>query len=105
MAGHSQFKNIMHRKGAQDKKRAKIFSKLAREITVAAKQGLPDPEANPRLRNAIIAAREQNMPNTRIKSAIDQGSPNADTSNYEDVRYEGYGPGGAAVIVEALTDN
>jgi YebC/PmpR family DNA-binding regulatory protein len=105
MAGHSQFKNIMHRKGAQDKKRAKIFSKLAREITVAAKQGLPDPEANPRLRNAIIAAREQNMPNTRIKSAIDQGSPNADTSNYEDVRYEGYGPGGAAVIIEALTDN
>lgn len=106
MAGHSQFKNIMHRKGAQDKKRAKIFNKLAREITVAAKMGLPDPDANPRLRNAIIAARAENMPNSRIKSAIDQANPNSgDASSYEDIRYEGYGPGGVAVIVEALTDN
>lgn len=106
MAGHSQFKNIMHRKGAQDKKRAKIFNKLAREITVAARSGQPDPEANPRLRNAILAARAENMPNSRIKSAIDQANPNSgDMSNYEEIRYEGYGPGGAAVIVEALTDN
>jgi len=105
MAGHSQFKNIMHRKGAQDKKKAKVFNKLAREITVATKSGLPDPNANPRLRNAIDAARKANMPNSRIKSAIDQGSGNADMSNYDEVRYEGYGPGGAAVIVEALTDN
>ena len=105
MAGHSQFKNIMHRKGAQDKKKAKIFNKLAREITVAAKSGQPDPDANPRLRNAIIAARKENMPNSRIKSAIDQAKPGADVSSYENVRYEGRGPGGVAVIVEALTDN
>jgi YebC/PmpR family DNA-binding regulatory protein len=105
MAGHSQFKNIMHRKGAQDKKRAKVFNKLAREITVAAKSGQPDPDANPRLRNAIAAAREANMPNSRIKSAIDQAKPGADLSSYDDIRYEGYGPGGVAVIVEALTDN
>jgi YebC/PmpR family DNA-binding regulatory protein len=106
MAGHSQFKNIMHRKGAQDKKRAKLFNKLAREITVAARTGLPDPDANPRLRAAISAARQANMPNSRIKSAVDQGSPNSgDLSQYDDVRYEGYGPGGVAVIVEALTDN
>jgi YebC/PmpR family DNA-binding regulatory protein len=106
MAGHSQFKNIMHRKGAQDKKRAKVFNKLAREITVAAKMGQPDPDANPRLRNAIIAAREANMPNSRIKSALDSANPNSgDASNYDEVRYEGYGPGGVAVIVEALTDN
>lgn len=106
MAGHSQFKNIMHRKGAQDKKRAKMFSKLAREITVSAKMGQPDPDANPRLRSAIAAAREANMPNSRIKSAIDQANPNSgDASNYEEIRYEGYGPGGVAVIVEALTDN
>jgi YebC/PmpR family DNA-binding regulatory protein len=106
MAGHSQFKNIMHRKGAQDKKRAKLFNKLAREITVAAKSGLPDPDANPRLRNAMIAAREANMPNSRIKGAMDQANPNSgDASNYDDIRYEGYGPGGVAVIVEALTDN
>ncbi len=106
MAGHSQFKNIMHRKGAQDKKKAKIFNKLAREITVAAKMGQPDPDANPRLRNAIIAAREANMPNSRIKSALDSANPNSgDASNYDEVRYEGYGPGGVAVIVEALTDN
>jgi YebC/PmpR family DNA-binding regulatory protein len=106
MAGHSQFKNIMHRKGAQDKKKAKVFNKIAREITVAAKSGPPDPEANPRLRNAIIAAREANMANSRIKSAIDQANPNAEgASNFDEMRYEGYGPGGAAVIVEALTDN
>lgn len=106
MAGHSQFKNIMHRKGAQDKKRAKMFNKIGREITVAAKMGQPDPDANPRLRNAIIAARAANMPNDRIKRAIEAGNPNsADASNYDEVRYEGYGPGGVAVIVEALTDN
>jgi YebC/PmpR family DNA-binding regulatory protein len=106
MAGHSQFKNIMHRKGAQDKKRAKVFNKLAREITVAAKSGQPDPEANPRLRAAMLAARAANMPNDRIKRAIEQANPNSgNASNYEDVRYEGYGPGGVAVIVEALTDN
>lgn len=106
MAGHSQFKNIMHRKGAQDKKRAKVFNKLAREITVAAKSGQPDPEANPRLRNAISAARAANMPNSRIKGALDAANPNSgDMSHYDEVRYEGYGPGGAAVIVEALTDN
>ncbi len=106
MAGHSQFKNIMHRKGAQDKKRAKVFNKLAREITVAARMGQPDPEANPRLRNAMIAAREANMPNSRIKSALDAANPNSgDLSQYDEVRYEGYGPGGVAVIIEALTDN
>ena len=105
MAGHSQFKNIMHRKGAQDKKKAKVFNKLAREITVAAKAGQPDPSLNPRLRNAMDAARKSNMPNSRIKSAIDQAAGNADMSSYEDIRYEGYGPGGVAVIVEALTDN
>lgn len=106
MAGHSQFKNIMHRKGAQDKKKAKIFNKWAREITVAAKSGLPDPDANPRLRNAIQAARADNMPNSRIKSAIEQAMPNAaGASNYDEIRYEGRGPGGVSVIVEALTDN
>jgi YebC/PmpR family DNA-binding regulatory protein len=106
MAGHSQFKNIMHRKGAQDKKKAKIFNKWAREITVAAKSGLPDPDANPRLRNAIQAARADNMPNSRIKSAIEQAMPNAaGASNYDEIRYEGRGPGGVSVIIEALTDN
>ncbi|WP_448190535.1 YebC/PmpR family DNA-binding transcriptional regulator [Azospirillum sp. sgz301742] len=105
MAGHSQFKNIMHRKGAQDAKRSKIFNKLAREITVAAKSGLPDPAANPRLRAAILAARGQNMPRDRIDRAIKQGTPGGDDANYEEVRYEGYGPGGVALIVEALTDN
>lgn len=105
MAGHSQFKNIMHRKGAQDARRSKMFNKLAREITVAAKSGLPDPAANPRLRAAIQAARAQNMPKDRIERAIKQGSPGGDDANYEDVRYEGYGPGGVALIVEALTDN
>ncbi len=105
MAGHSQFKNIMHRKGAQDKKRAKIFAKLSKEITVAAKMGLPDPAANPRLRGAIAAAKSQNMPNDRIKRAIEAGSPDGDGADYEAIRYEGYGPAGVALIVEALTDN
>ena len=105
MAGHSQFKNIMHRKGAQDAKRAKQFAKLAREILVAAKMGMPDPAMNPRLRAAISAARAANMPKDRIERAIKQGSGGDDTTNYEEIRYEGYGPGGVALIVEALTDN
>lgn len=106
MAGHSQFKNIMHRKGAQDAKRSKLFNKLAREITVAAKAGLPDPQANPRLRAAIQAGRAQNMPRDRIDRAIKQGTPGSgDDTQYDEVRYEGYGPGGVALIVEALTDN
>ncbi|HVX99801.1 MAG TPA: YebC/PmpR family DNA-binding transcriptional regulator [Pseudorhodoplanes sp.] len=104
MAGHSQFKNIMHRKGRQDKARARLFSKLAREITVAAKMGLPDPNFNPRLRAAILAARAENMPKDNIERAIKKSQGN-DTENYDEVRYEGYGPGGVAVIVEALTDN
>ncbi|MCW9034480.1 MAG: YebC/PmpR family DNA-binding transcriptional regulator [Alphaproteobacteria bacterium] len=105
MAGHSQFKNIMHRKGAQDKKRAKEFSKLGREITVAAKLGAPDPDMNPRLRSAIAAARAKNMPKDNIERAIKKGAGGDDTANYEEVRYEGYGPGGVAVIVDVLTDN
>ncbi|MGF1625239.1 MAG: YebC/PmpR family DNA-binding transcriptional regulator [Alphaproteobacteria bacterium] len=105
MAGHSQFKNIMHRKGAQDAKRAKQFAKLAREVLVAAKSGLPDPAMNPRLRAAIGAARAANMPKDRIERAIKQGSGGGDATNYEEIRYEGYGPGGVALIVEALTDN
>ena len=105
MAGHSQFKNIMHRKGAQDAKRAKQFAKLAREVLVAAKSGMPDPAMNPRLRAAITAARAANMPKDRIERAIKQGSGDGDTTNYEEIRYEGYGPGGVALIVEALTDN
>jgi YebC/PmpR family DNA-binding regulatory protein len=104
MAGHSQFKNIMHRKGGQDAKRAKMFNKFAREITVAAKMGLPDPASNPRLRAAIIAARQKNMPKDRIDRAI-KSSEGGDAANYESIRYEGYGPGGVALIVEALTDN
>ena len=104
MAGHSKFKNIMHRKGAQDKKRSAAFSKLSREITVAAKMGLPDPDANARLRAAILAARAQSMPKDNIQRAIDKAS-GTDGDNYEEVRYEGYGPGGTAIIVEALTDN
>ncbi len=104
MAGHSQFKNIMFRKGAQDKKRSKLFSKLAREITVAAKQGLPDPAMNPKLRAAIMAARKENMPKDNVERAIKKAS-GADAETYEEVRYEGYGPGGVAVIVEGLTDN
>lgn len=105
MAGHSKFKNIQHRKGAQDKKRAKLFNKLGREITVAAKLGSPDPDMNPRLRLAIQTANKQNMPKDRIERAIKSGSPGEDDANYEEIRYEGYGPGGVAVIVDALTDN
>src|SRR4051812_41431929 len=104
MAGHSQFKNIMHRKGRQDKVRSKLFSKLAREITTAAKLGLPDPAMNARLRAAVLAARAENMPKDAIERAVKKASGN-DAENYEDMRYEGYGPGGIAVIVEVLTDN
>jgi YebC/PmpR family DNA-binding regulatory protein len=104
MAGHSKYKNIMYRKGAQDKKRSALFSKLSREITVAAKMGLPDPEANARLRAAIIAARAQSMPKDTIQRSIDKASA-GDADNYEEIRYEGFGPGGVALIVEALTDN
>ena len=104
MAGHSKYKNIMYRKGAQDKKRSTLFSKLSREITVAAKMGLPDPEANARLRAAVIAARAQSMPKDNIQRAIDKAS-SSDAENYEEIRYEGFGPGGVALIVEALTDN
>ncbi|MFC0206175.1 YebC/PmpR family DNA-binding transcriptional regulator [Novosphingobium soli] len=104
MAGHSKFKNIMHRKGAQDKKRSAMFSKLSREITVAAKMGMPDPDMNPRLRAAVNAAKAQSMPKDNIQRAIDKASK-GDAENYEEVRYEGYGPGGVAIIVEALTDN
>jgi YebC/PmpR family DNA-binding regulatory protein len=104
VAGHSKFKNIMHRKGAQDKKRSAMFSKLSREITVAAKMGLPDPDMNPRLRAAINAAKAQSMPKDNIQRAIDKASK-GEGENYEEVRYEGYGPGGVAIIVEALTDN
>ncbi len=105
MAGHSQFKNIMYRKGAQDAKRAKQFSKLIREVTVAAREGLPDPDSNPRLRAAISAARAANMPKDNIDRAIKKVSSGDDNENWEEIRYEGYGPGGVAVIVEALTDN
>ncbi|WP_260926577.1 YebC/PmpR family DNA-binding transcriptional regulator [Novosphingobium sp. 9] len=104
MAGHSKFKNIMHRKGAQDKKRSAQFSKLSREITVAAKMGMPDPDMNPRLRAAVNAAKAQSMPKDNIQRAIDKASK-GDAENYEEVRYEGYGPAGIAIIVEALTDN
>lgn len=104
MAGHSQFKNIMHRKGRQDAVKAKMFSKLGREITVAAKMGTPDPDMNPRLRLAVIAARAQSMPKDNIQRAINKAS-GGDAENYDEVRYEGYGPGGVALIVEALTDN
>ena len=104
MAGHSKFKNIMYRKGAQDKKRSAMFSKLSREITVAAKMGLPDPDANARLRAAVLAARAQSMPKDNIQRAIDKAS-GSDVENYEELRYEGFGPGGVSLIVEALTDN
>ena len=105
MAGHSQFKNIMYRKGAQDKKRGKIFTKLIRELTTAARSGLPDPNANPRLRAAVLAARQANMPKDTVERAIKRGAGGGDGEAYEEVRYEGYGPGGVAIIVEALTDN
>ncbi len=104
MAGHSQFKNIMHRKGRQDAMRSKLFSKLAREITVSAKLGLPDPNMNARLRAAIQAARAENMPKDNIERAIKKAS-GTDGENYEEIRYEGYAPGGVAIIIEALTDN
>jgi YebC/PmpR family DNA-binding regulatory protein len=105
MAGHSQFKNIMHRKGAQDAKRGKIFTKLIRELTVSAKTGAPDPSMNPRLRAAITAAKIANMPKDTIDRAIKRGQGGGDDTNFDEVRYEGYGPGGIAVIVEAMTDN
>ncbi|MXO75707.1 YebC/PmpR family DNA-binding transcriptional regulator [Altererythrobacter aerius] len=104
MAGHSKFKNIMHRKGAQDKKRSAQFSKLSREITVAAKMGTPDPDMNPRLRLAVNNAKSLSMPKDNIQRAIDKAAA-AGGEDYEEVRYEGYGPGGVALIVEALTDN
>jgi YebC/PmpR family DNA-binding regulatory protein len=105
MAGHSKFKNIMHRKGAQDARRAKQFTKVGREIMVAAKLGGPDPDANPRLRSAIISARGVNMPGDRIKKAIESATGANASDDYQEIRYEGYGPGGVAVIVDALTDN
>jgi YebC/PmpR family DNA-binding regulatory protein len=104
MAGHSQFKNIMHRKGRQDAAKSKLFGKLAREITVSAKIGLPDPAMNPRLRAAIIAARVENMPKDNIERAIKKAQ-GGDAETYDEIRYEGYGPGGVAIIVEVLTDN
>jgi YebC/PmpR family DNA-binding regulatory protein len=104
MAGHSQFKNIMHRKGRQDAQKSKLFGKLAREITVAAKLGTPDPAMNPRLRAAVIAARQENMPKDNIDRAIKKAI-GGESENYDEIRYEGYGPGGVAIIVEALTDN
>src|SRR6266849_6301684 len=104
MAGHSQFKNIMHKKGRADAARAKLFGKLAREITVSAKMGLPDPAMNPRLRAAVLAARAENMPKDNIERAIKK-SQGGDADTYEEIRYEGYGPGGVAIIVELLTDN
>jgi len=104
MAGHSKFKNIMYRKGAQDKKRSNMFSKLSREITVAAKMGLPDPDMNPRLRAAVNAAKAQSMPKDNIQRSIDKASK-GDAENYEEIRYEAFGPGGVSLIVETLTDN
>ncbi len=104
MAGHSKFKNIMHRKGAQDKKRSGMFSKLSREITVAAKMGLPDPDMNPRLRAAVNAAKAASMPKDNIQRSIDKAS-RGDAENYEEIRYEGFGPAGVSLIIEALTDN
>jgi len=104
MAGHSHAKNIMHRKGKSDAVRSKVFSKLAREITVAAKMGMPDPAFNARLRLAVTNARSQSMPKDNIDRAIKKAI-GSDGENYDEIRYEGYGPGGVAVIVEALTDN
>ena len=104
MAGHSKFKNIMHRKGAQDKKRSGMFSKLSREITVAAKMGLPDPDMNPRLRAAVNAAKAQSMPKDNIQRSIDKAT-RGDAETYEEIRYEGFGPAGVSLIIEALTDN
>jgi YebC/PmpR family DNA-binding regulatory protein len=104
MAGHSQFKNIMHRKGRQDAKRARAFTRLVREVQVAARAGLPDPAANPRLRAALQAARAANVPKDNIERAIKRGA-GSEGESFEEVRYEGYGPGGVALIVETLTDN
>ena len=104
MAGHSQFKNIMFRKGKQDKERSKLFAKLSREITVAAKSGMPDPAHNPRLRTAIIAAKAESMPKDNIQRAITKAT-GGDAENYDEIRYEGRGPGGVALIVETMTDN
>ncbi len=105
MAGHSQFSNIKHRKGAQDAKRSQKFTKLIREIAVAAKQGLPDPELNPRLRSAIFAARKENLPKDKIETAIKNATGNVAGENYEEIQYEGHGPSGTALIVHALTNN
>ena len=105
MAGHSKFKNIMYRKGAQDAKRAKLFTKLIREITVAARSGMPDPDQNPRLRAAVTTAKTSNMAGDTIERAIKRGAGPGEGDNFEEIRYEGYGPGGVAIIVEALTDN
>ncbi len=105
MSGHSQFANIKHRKGAQDKKKAKLFTKILREVTVAAKTGQPDPNFNPRLRNALIDARTNNMPKDRLDAAIKKASGEIGGENFEEIRYEGYASGGVAIIVEALTDN
>src|SRR6185312_11594505 len=104
MAGHSQFKNIMHRMGKQDKERSKLFAKLSHELTVAAKSGLPDPAHNPRLRSAIIAAKAESMPKDNIKRAIQKAVGGAG-ENYDEIRYEGRGPGGVALIIETMTDN
>jgi YebC/PmpR family DNA-binding regulatory protein len=104
MAGHSQFKNIMHRKGRQDAAKSRVFGKLAREITVSARLGMPDPAANARLRAAVLAARAENMPKDNIERAIKKAA-GGEAETYDEIRYEGYGPGGVAVIVEALTDN
>ena len=104
MAGHSKFANIKHRKGAQDKKRSNVFSKLSREITVAAKMGLPDPDMNPRLRLAVNAAKAQSMPKDNIQRSIDKAS-RGDAETYEEIRYEGFGPGGVSLIIDTLTDN
>lgn len=105
MAGHSKFKNIQHRKGAQDKKRAKVFTKLIREIVTAVKAGSADPHNNPRLRSALTSARSQNLPKERIDKAINSAADSANAENYTEIRYEGFAPGGIAIIVEALTDN
>ncbi|MFM2100740.1 MAG: hypothetical protein RLZZ366_2279 [Pseudomonadota bacterium] len=104
MAGHSKYKNIMYRKGAQDKKRSAMFSKLSREITVAAKSGTPDPDMNPRLRSAVLAAKAQSMPKDNIERAINKATT-GEGDNYEEIRYEAFGPGGVSLIIEALTDN
>jgi len=105
MAGHSKFKNIMYRKGAQDAKRAKLFTKLIREITVASRSGMPDPDLNPRLRAAITTAKASNMAGDTIDRAIKRGAGPGAGEHFDEIRYEGYGPGGVAIIIEALTDN